>query len=227
MQVTKQTYWIQTRRTVLLLCVVCLLILTIGLGCSRNRPSRKPPIHLNPNMDNQEKYKAQSESKFFADGSTMRAPVAGTVARGQLFDDPVYNTGKDARGKFVKKAPIEVNYDIIKRGQERYNIYCAPCHSRLGDGQGILIKRGYIPPPTFHQDRLRQMTDGEMFGIVTNGVRNMPSYARQIPVADRWAIITFLRALQRSHNAALSDVPPDQRDALRDTTGVANGETVK
>lgn len=224
----------RTGQVTTLMVILSLVMLSFLAGCSRNRPARKPPIHLNPNMDNQEKYKAQSESKFFADGSTMRIPVDGTVARGELFDDPIYNTGKLPNGKFVKKVPVEVDYDLIKRGQERFNIFCAPCHSRLGDGQGLLIKKGYIPPPTFHQDRIRQITDGEMFGIISNGVRNMPSYSSQVPVEDRWAIITFLRALQRSHNADLSDIPADQREALekaendsKEQESKVEGEAVK
>ena len=116
--------------------------------------------HLNPNMDRQEKYKAQSESEFFADGSAMRQPAEGTVARGLLRDDIEFYEGKRKNGKFLEKIPVEIDMDLMKRGQERYNIYCSPCHSRVGDGRGIMIDKGYLPPPSFHMDRIREMPDG-------------------------------------------------------------------
>lgn len=196
------------------LLVFLLITLTAG-GCFRGQPSRKPPIHLNPNMDHQPKYEAQQKSEFFTDGATMRIPVLGTVARGELRDDDVYYTGKDKNGKFIKKIPLDVTLQLLQRGQERFNIYCAPCHSRIGDGQGIISKYGYVPPVTFHSDRIRQMPDGEIFNVITNGVRNMPSYRHQIPVSDRWAIISYVRALQRSQNATVDDVPIQMRKNLK------------
>ena len=120
-------------------------IMILSLGCARERPSGKPPIHLNPDMDNQPKYKAQSKSAFFEDGATMRTPVAGTVALGELEDDDRYYKGVDEKGAFIKTAPVEVTMQLLDRGQERYNIYCSPCHSRVGDGKGIMMTRGYVP----------------------------------------------------------------------------------
>ena len=111
--------------------------------------------------------------------------------------------------------PIEIDMKTMKRGQERFDIYCSPCHSRVGDGRGIIIDKGFPPPPSFHIDRIREMPDGEIFDVITNGLRNMPSYGHQVMPADRWAIIIYLRALQRSQNATLSDVPDSIRKELK------------
>jgi mono/diheme cytochrome c family protein len=185
------------------------------VGCTRERPSEEAPIHLNPNMDSQPKYKAQGESEFFDDGATMRAPVAGTVARGDLREDDRFYKGKNADGSFVENAPVEVNSQLLNRGKERYDIYCAPCHSRVGDGRGIMVDRGYVPPPTFHSDRIREMPDGGIFDVITNGVRNMPGYRHQINPKDRWAIVMYTRALQRSRNATIDDIPIELRETVR------------
>jgi len=200
-------------RNIFNICFI-LAIAILVTSCYRGRPSDDPPIHLNPNMDSQEKYKPQAESKFFADGKTMRQPVPGTVARNELRDDEAYYRGKNPDGTFVKKMPVEITMDVLKRGQERYNIYCAPCHDQTGAGKGIVVKKGYLPPPSFHLDRLREIEDGHIFDVITNGIRNMPSYNHQIPVSDRWKIIAYFRALQRSQNAKASDVPEDLRDNL-------------
>lgn len=185
------------------------------LGCTRGRPSEQPPIHLNPNMDYQEKYVPQGPSRFFADGMAMRLPVAGTVARGELFEDRAYYYGRDEIDSLIATLPVSVTMELLQRGQERYNIYCSPCHSRTGDGQGIVVKRGMIPPPTFHEERLRRLPDGYIYDVISNGIRNMPSYRHQISVADRWAIVAYFRALQRSHNATIDDVPVEMRNQLR------------
>jgi hypothetical protein len=184
-----------------------LSLITLAGGCYRGSPSENPPIHPNPNMYDQPKYKAQSESQFFEDGATMRHPVDGTVARDQLNNDDAYYRGIDSTGKQIEHNPVPVNMTFLKRGQERFNIYCSPCHSRVGDGQGIMIQKGYVPPPSFHLDRLRQVPDGYIFDVITNGIRNMPAYKYQVPVADRWAIVAYVRALQRAHDATYSDIP--------------------
>jgi mono/diheme cytochrome c family protein len=188
---------------------------TAASGCFRERPSEKPPIHLVPDMDNQPKYKAQEENKFFDDGSAMRQPVPGTVARGQLREDAVYFTGLDENGDTVSTSPVKTEMQLLTRGQERFNLYCSPCHGRAGDGQGIMLSRGYVPPPTFHSDRMRDLPDGYIFDVISNGVRNMPSYRQQIPVEDRWAIIAYFRALQRSQHATIEDIPQEQRPNLK------------
>ena len=194
------------------LAAAAALALLVLAGCARERPSQKPPIHFNPNMDNQEKYQAQGESRFFDDGAAMRPPVPGTVARGQLRGDPAVYTGRDASGEFVKTSPVAIDMPLLSRGRERYDIFCSPCHSRVGDGRGIMIQRGYVPPPSFHQDYVREHADGYLFDVITNGVRNMPAYAHQVPVEDRWAVVAYLRALQRSRDAALEDIPEELRD---------------
>ncbi|TFG96054.1 MAG: cytochrome c [Calditrichales bacterium] len=188
--------------------------LLLFLGC-QGRPSENPPIHLNPNMDDQPKFEAMEKSKFFLDKAAMRMPVEGTVARGQLNEDTAYFHGKDADGKFVKKAPVPYSTEIMNHGRQRFEIYCAPCHGSTGDGQGIVVKKGFMPPPSFHIDRLRQVEDGYVFDVISRGVRNMPSYAYQIPVADRWSIVTYFRALQRSQNASAEDIPESIKANLK------------
>ncbi|MEJ2054516.1 MAG: cytochrome c, partial [Calditrichaceae bacterium] len=135
--------------------------------------------------------------------------------RDELYQDTEYYFGKDANGNLVTENPLEINMQLLKRGQERFNIYCSPCHSRVGDGQGIVVKRGFLPPPSFHQDMMREKPDGHYFDVITHGLRNMPSYRHQIPVKDRWAIVAYIRALQRSQHAGLSDIPADKRKDLK------------
>lgn len=165
-------------------------------GCTRGSTSSRPPININPNMDVQPRYEPQATSAFFYDGAEMRPPVPGTVARGELRDGGPLWTGKDAGGAFVTAIPLEINDAVRERGQERFDIYCAACHDKGGDGKGILFERGKVPTPSFHSDRLRQMPDGQIFDTITNGLGLMPSYRYPIPVSDRWAIIAHLRALQ-------------------------------
>lgn len=184
-------------------------LFSMPVGCEQGAISEKPPIHPNPNMDSQKKYKAQSASRFFADGRVNRLPVEGTVAITEGFEDTEFYFGKTADGKLLAKAPVIFDLHTLTRGQERFNIYCAPCHGKVGDGKGIVIDRGFVPPPTFHQDKIREYPDGQIFDVITNGFRNMPTYKHQIPVTDRWAIVGYVRALQRSQNASAEDVPQD------------------
>jgi len=194
--------------------LVAVILMIAIIGCYRGRPSEDPPIHLNPNMDSQPKYEAQEQSNFFTDGATMRLPVPGTVAWGELHEDDAYFRGRNVDGKLIQTMPVEITMDLLRRGQQRYNIYCAPCHDQTGAGQGIVIKKGYLPPPSLHIDRLRNAPDGHFFDVISNGIRNMPAYNHQIPVADRWAIIAYIRALQRSQNAAKSDIPENLLNQL-------------
>lgn len=190
-------------------------LLGLLIGCSREMPSRRPPIHPNPNMDQQEKFRPQEENDFFADGSSMRVPVVGTIARDQWHPDSAfYYTGRNEDSVLIKRNPERITMELLERGRDRYDIYCAPCHSRIGDGQGIVVKRGLVPPPSFHDDRLRTIEDGHIFEVISDGLRNMPPYRYQIPVKDRWAIVAYFRALQRSQNATVIDVPPDVRGTL-------------
>jgi len=198
-----------------LISCLALVVVISAVSCYRERVSEREPIHINPSMDSQPKNKPQSSSAFFADGAAMRRPVEGAVAKGDLREDEIYYTGKDPSGIFVAPSPLPMTRELMRRGRERFNIYCAPCHSRVGDGRGIMIEYKYVPPPTFHQERILQMPDGQIFDVITNGVRNMPSYRHQIPAPDRWAIISYLRALQRSQNATAGDVPPGILDSIR------------
>ncbi|MBS1261480.1 MAG: hypothetical protein MAG453_00805 [Calditrichaeota bacterium] len=185
------------------------------LGC-QGRPKEKPPIHVNPNMDNQPKYMPQEENPFFANRSADRLPVEGTIARGRLKLNDRYYRGIDpATGEPVEENPVEVTRTSLARGRERFDIYCAVCHGKDGSGRSIMLERGFTPPPSFHEDPVLSQPDGHYFDVITNGIRNMPGYENQIPVRDRWLIVQYLRALQRSQRADISDVPAEQRDKLK------------
>jgi Cytochrome C oxidase, cbb3-type, subunit III len=168
-------------------------------------------------MQDQPKYIPLRPSSFFADGRSERPLVEGTVARGHLEADTAFYTGKIG-DKFVDQFPFTITRDVLNRGQQRYNIYCSPCHDRLGNGLGMVVRRGYRHPPSYHIDRLRNAADGYIFDVITNGFGAMPDYASQIEPYDRWAIIAYVRVLQYSQHAAVADVPPDKRGEL------ANGE---
>jgi len=164
-------------------------------------------------MHDQPKYIPLRESTFFADDRSARPIVAGTVARGELHDDTLLYTGK-VDGKDAAVFPFPIDARVLARGQERFNIYCSPCHGRTGQGDGMVVRRGYRRPPTFHQDRLREAPVGHIFDVVSNGFGAMPDYAAQIKVEDRWAIIAYVRALQLSEHATAADVPADHRGDL-------------
>ncbi len=136
------------------------------------------------------------------------------MARGHLNDDAAFYTGKGPDGKPLDTFPFPVTRDVMVRGQDRFNIYCAPCHDRPGDGNGMIVRRGFRSPPSYHIDRLRQVPNGYMFDVITNGFGAMPDYAAQVPARDRWAIVAYVRALQLSQNATLDDVPPADRAQL-------------
>jgi len=164
-------------------------------------------------MHDQPKFKPLAKNDFFADRRSARPLVDGTIARGHLREDAALYTGK-AAGTPVDAFPFAVSAAVMARGQERFDIFCAPCHGRTGDGDGMIVRRGYRKPPTFHQDRLRQAAPGYTFDVITNGFGAMPDYAQQIPVRDRWAIVAYIKALQRSQHAALDGVPAADRAAL-------------
>ena len=165
-------------------------------------------------MHDQPKYIPLRPSNFFADGRSARPLSEGTVARGHLNDDTAFFTGKGPDGKDVNEFPFPVTKEVILRGQQRFNVYCTPCHGRLGNGEGMVVKRGYRHPPTYHMDRLRQAPQGHFFDVITNGFGAMPDYAAQIPPADCWAIVAYIRALQLSQQASINDVPADARGQL-------------
>jgi mono/diheme cytochrome c family protein len=170
-------------------------------------------------MHDQPKYIPLRESSFFGDARSARSVVAGTVARGQLRDDPLLYTGKTsaaggAAGADATMFPFAIDDKLMARGRERFDIYCSPCHGRTGMGDGMIVRRGYRRPPTYHQDRLRDAPVGHFFDVITNGFGAMPDYATQIRAEDRWAIIAYVRALQLAQHAAIADVPPDRRAEL-------------
>jgi mono/diheme cytochrome c family protein len=185
----------------------------LAAGC-RGAPSSDPPIQVFLDLDNQQKYKPEAKSEFFPDGRAMRPLVDGTVAQGELREDDGVYRGKNADGTFLAVAPIHVDEQTLRRGQERFNVYCAPCHDQAGSGHGVVVRRGYPAPIDLAGDRVRGLPDGEIFNVVTNGVRNMPAYRKQIPVEDRWKIVAWVRALGRSQHASLADVPPEQKSSI-------------
>jgi hypothetical protein len=158
------------------------------------------------NMHDQHKVKTYGESKFFADGQGARPIPAHTVARGDLREGFAY-TGLGADNKPVAEMPFPVTREVLLRGQERFNIYCSPCHGRLGNAQGMIPQRGYKQPTSYHIERLRTAPVGYFFNVMTEGYGVMPTYAPQIPVADRWAIAAWIRVLQYSQNARLAELP--------------------
>src|ERR1035438_5342463 len=167
-------------------------------------------------MHDQPKYIPLRPSDFFADGRSARPITEGTVARGHLNDDTLFYTGKGADGKPSNEFPMPVTKELILRGEQRFNVYCTPCHDRTGNGNGMIVRRGYRHPPTYHSDRLRQQPNGYIFDVITNGFGAMPDYAAQVPVPDRWAIVAYIRALQLSQQASINDVPPAARGRLED-----------
>ena len=171
-------------------------------GCARGCTSSRPPIHLNPSMDNQPKVLPQTASTFFYDGASMRQPVPGTVPIGGLKEDTAFFTGKGADGQFVATIPVTVNEALLERGRQRYAIYCQPCHDARGDGKGILFQRGNVPTASFHQEKIQKYPDGQIFDVITNGTGLMSGYRWPIPPADRWAIIAYVRELERKRLAS-------------------------
>ena len=174
------------------------LIALFALGCEK-AIKKESPIHPNWNMDQTARVDAQEPApkEVFADGRSMRRPVEGTVAVGQLREDDHLWRGK-VNGEFAKALPPSLTLDaaFLARGQDRYDIYCSPCHDKAGTGNGTVAGRGITQPPTFHSAYLKGFPVGQFFDVMTNGVRTMPSYAAQIPAEDRWAIATYVRALQ-------------------------------
>jgi hypothetical protein len=164
-------------------------------------------------MAEQPRYDPLEASTFFADGQSARPLIPGTVARGYLREDTELYTGKSGKD-FTHTFPFPVTQAVLERGRERYDIFCSPCHDRTGSGMGMIVRRGYTPPPSFHQDRLREAPVGYFFDVITNGFGAMPDYAAQIPPRDRWAIIAYIRALQLSQQATLEDVPAEERAKL-------------
>lgn len=209
---------------------VITLLSVMGL---RGSLATRPPIEFFPDMDHQAKYKPQAESKFFADGRADRPQIPGTVPYGRgvggsdsgaivhdagfLRADDVHFAGKNPDGSFHQGFPadVEVTEAFVRRGQNRYSIYCQPCHGALGDGQGITKAYGMVATPSYHDDRLRTMPEGEIFNTITNGKNTMFPYGDKLSPEDRWAVVAYVRALQRAHHATIDDVPLEQRGGLK------------
>jgi mono/diheme cytochrome c family protein len=203
----------------------CLLLLPpLFVAKARVSMSPEPRIHIIQDMANQERFKAQQVQPLFADGRELRPQVTGTIARGDLHEDSHFYAGK-VNGEWAATFPpqIEINDSFVRRGQQRFNIYCAPCHGLGGAGDGVVAQRaltlgtpGWTAPTAVATDQtVVERADGHIFNTITSGIRTMPPYGDQIPERDRWAIIAYLRALQRSQHARLEDVPPDVRPELR------------
>jgi hypothetical protein len=165
-------------------------------------------------MHNQPKFIPLRESDFFTSLRSERPNVEGTVARGEAESNELVYTGK-LNGQLSTAFPFPVTWDVMRRGQERFNIFCSPCHGRTANGDGMVVRRGFRAPPSFHIDRLRQAPVGHFFDVMTNGFGAMPDYRDQVPVRDRWAIIAYIRALQASTAATVADVPPNRRGDIR------------
>ncbi|HEY3757907.1 MAG TPA: cytochrome c [Opitutaceae bacterium] len=205
------------------------ILLVSLLGFRGTKFTRPPadvfPEWLFPGMKRQPKYKPMAASTFFADGRADRMPVPDTVPAsygpaGQAFrgDDHLY-LGKNPDGSFARGFPasITVGLKLLERGRDRFDIYCAPCHGRVGDGNGVTKRYGMGATPSYHDDRLRSVPDGYIFDIITNGkqpANNMPPYADKLTPEDRWAVVAYVRALQRAAHATVDDVPADHRADL-------------
>jgi mono/diheme cytochrome c family protein len=188
---------VKLRRTAVALAkAVALSAVVLSAGCRQD-------------MHDQPKYIPLRESTFFADARSARPIVAGTVARGQLHEDVLLNTGKD-NGADAAVFPFAVDERVMAHGRERFNIYCSPCHGSAGFGDGMVVRRGYRAPPSFHDDRLRNVPVGHFFDVVSHGFGAMPDYAAQISAEDRWAIVAYIRALQLSEHATVNDVPAEE-----------------
>jgi hypothetical protein len=207
------------------------VILFVGIMGFRGDLGRKPPLEVFPDMDRQMKYRPQQPADFFGDNRASRLPVVGTIARSESFkdtiaadasvrmfpfeDNPVTTGRVTGTTNFVELSPMQVNAQIMARGQQRYQINCQPCHGPLGDGNGVTRKLGMAVVANLHDPRIVKMADGELFFVITNGRNLMGPYASQITIEDRWAIVAYVRALQLSRLGTIDDVPTDYRAALK------------
>lgn len=185
-------------------------------------PSRKPPIELIPDMDRQPKLRPQTDTAFvgWADGLSSRKLVEGTVARGSAYEDNEFNTGQHpdrppGSTNWVEVAPVKFTESLMHQGQQKFNVYCAPCHGQQGDGKGVTSKLGMAVVANLHDARIVALADGEIFNTITQGKNLMGPYGANIDIADRWAVVAYMRALQRSRLATLDDVPESARANLK------------
>jgi hypothetical protein len=173
-----------------------------------------PTSACRQDMHDQPKYIPLRPSELFADGRSARPIPPGTVARGHLDDDTAFYAGKKPDGTFIEAFPLPVTKRLLLRGQQRYNIFCSPCHDRTGSGLGMIVRRGFRRPPSYHIDRLRQVPNGYLFDVITNGFGAMPDFSAEIQPLDRWAIVAYQRGLQLAQSATIDDVPAEVRAQL-------------
>lgn len=194
--------------------LVCIAV--ISVAGFRGSKSRRPPIEIFPDMVRQARLRPQQHNNFFSDHLSSQPPVSGTIARGTPYEDMPVNTGRvTGTTNFIADIPVPVTEALMERGHNRYQIYCSPCHGAVGDGRGIITKYGLIPAGNFHDKRLIEMPDGQIFDTITHGkAPNMGAYGANVTVEDRWAIIAYIHALQRSQLATIEDVPPAMRAGL-------------
>jgi hypothetical protein len=196
------------------LVLICLLV--VSVAGFRGSMSRKPPIEVFPDMDRQLKLRPQTTADFFGDNRSSRLPIAGTVARGSHFESTPANTGLvPGSTNYVEILPIPVTRKLMERGQERYQISCLPCHGALADGNGITKKYGMAVVANLHDPRIVKQTDGEIFNVITHGRGLMGAYGSNVVPEDRWAIVAYLRALQRSRLASVDDVPAELQSTFK------------
>lgn len=196
------------RRAILLTAAAVVLT-----GCA-GQTTRNTPISIFPDMDYQRRYDPQTERPFFSDKRASRVPPPGTVARGYLKEDDALFTGV-INNQYVGRNPLKIDEALLETGQRRFNTYCAPCHDRTGQGRGLVGVRAVWIPTNLHEARVKQFNDGEIFHVITAGRRSMPAYRYQITEHDRWAIVAYVRALQRTTEGTLDEVPADQRAGLK------------
>jgi mono/diheme cytochrome c family protein len=204
-----------------LLIFILTAVFIAGIAGRRGSMSRNPPFEIFPDMDRQPKLRPQTKNAFFKDGMSSQLPVAGTIARGAAFEETILTTGKlpstPGVTNWVETNALPITASLLARGQERFTINCSPCHGAAGDGKGITTKFGMAVVGDLHdnkQKRIPQQPDGEIFNTITFGKNLMGPYGPNVSVEDRWAIVAYVRVLQRSRLASLDDVPADQREIL-------------
>lgn len=175
-------------------------------------------------MHDQPRHEPLEPSTFFANGGSSRSPVEGTVARGTLLDDITFTTGRTAEDQFVATLPLSLTRPLLERGRRRFEAFCSPCHSRLGDGGGMVVQRGFKQPRSFHELRLVESPVGYFFDVITNGFGQMSSYAAQIDPADRWAIAAYVKALQLSRRVPVDRLTPAELKQLETVSATIEGQ---
>lgn len=192
------------------------VVVTMALAGRRGDHSRKPPLEFFDDMDRQYKLRPQTEGPFSADGRSSRLPVVGTIARGDRFEDTPVNTGrKPGTTNFIDTIPVEITSALLERGRDRYQINCSPCHSAIGDGNGVTKRIGAMAVVgNLHDPRIVQLQDGELFSIITYGKNLMGGYGANVSVDDRWAIVAYVRALQLARLGTVDEVPAEHKADL-------------